>query len=86
MHGLSIYFMAYNFVLVYQRLWSAPAMVAGVMYRLWEMSDIVMLVDEAVPKRAGQVRIDGPELEQFIAKISILSSTLAIKRHGRACL
>ncbi len=46
MHALSIYFMHYNFVRIHQTVRVTPAMEAGVTDRLWDLSDIVRIVDE----------------------------------------
>ena len=46
MHALSIYFMHYNFVRIHQTLRCTPAMQAGMTDRLWDLSDIVAVVDE----------------------------------------
>jgi IS1 family transposase len=46
MHALSIYFMHYNFVRIHQTLRVTPAMEAGVTDRLWDLTDIVRIVDE----------------------------------------
>jgi IS1 family transposase len=46
MHALSIYFMHYNFVRIHQTLRCTPAMQAGVTDRLWDLNDIVAIVDE----------------------------------------
>jgi IS1 family transposase len=46
MHALSIYFMHYNFVRIHQTLRCTPAMEAGVTEKLWNLSDIVRIVDE----------------------------------------
>jgi len=45
-HALSIYFMHYNFVRIHQSLRVTPAMEAGVTDRLWDLTDIVRIVDE----------------------------------------
>ena len=42
--------MYYNFVRIHQSLRVTPAMAAGVTDRLWEMSDIVALLEAAEPK------------------------------------
>ncbi len=44
-HALALYFMWYNFVRIHKTLRVTPAMAAGVTDRLWEMADIVALVD-----------------------------------------
>jgi hypothetical protein len=45
--------MFYNFVRIHSTVWMSPAMAAGISDRLWEMSDIVALIDarEEAPKR-----------------------------------
>jgi hypothetical protein len=45
-HAISIYFMHYNFVRIHQSLRVTPAMAASVTDRLWELEDIVRVVDE----------------------------------------
>ena len=45
-HALALYFMWYNFVRIHATLRVTPAMAAGVTDRLWEMADIVALVDQ----------------------------------------
>jgi IS1 family transposase len=45
-HALSIYFMHYNFVRIHQTLRVTPAMEAGVTDRLWDLTDLVGIVDE----------------------------------------
>ena len=44
-YALAIYFMHYNFVRIHQTTRVTPAMAAGVTKRLWELEDIVRLVD-----------------------------------------
>ncbi len=45
-HAISIYFTHYKFDRIHQSLRVIPAMAAGVTDRLWEMTDIVRIVDE----------------------------------------
>jgi hypothetical protein len=47
--------MYYNFVRIHKTLRVTPAMAAGVTDRLWDIADIVMLVEdaEAAPKPRG---------------------------------
>jgi IS1 family transposase len=45
-HSVSLYFMHYNFVRIHQTLRVTPAMAAGVTDRLWELTDLVRIVDE----------------------------------------
>ena len=48
-HSVALHFMHYNFVKVHQSLRITPAMAAGVTDRLWEIEDLVGLL-EAVEK------------------------------------
>jgi hypothetical protein len=45
-HALSIYFMHNNFLRIHQTLRCTPAMQAVVTDRLWDMADIVQVVEE----------------------------------------
>ena len=49
-HALALYFVWYNFVRIHTSLRVTPAMAAGVTGKLWEMKDIVDLIDAAGPK------------------------------------
>jgi hypothetical protein len=44
-HALALYFMFYNFRRIHKTLKVSPAMVAGVTDKLWNMEDIVALID-----------------------------------------
>jgi hypothetical protein len=44
-HMLALFFCYYNFAKIHQTLRCTPAMEAGVSTRVWEMSDIVALID-----------------------------------------
>jgi len=44
-HHLAIYFLFYNFARVHSTLRMSPAMAAGIETRLWEMEDVVRLLD-----------------------------------------
>ena len=48
-HYVSLHFMVYNFVRIHQTLKVSPEMEAGVMDRLWEISDIVAMMEAAAP-------------------------------------
>ena len=48
-NSVALHFMYYNFVKVHQSLRLTPAMAAGVTDRLWEIEDLVGLI-EAVDK------------------------------------
>ena len=45
-HMMAIYFMHYNFVRIHQTLKISPAMAAGVTDKLWEMSDMVKVLED----------------------------------------
>jgi len=51
-HAMALHFMYYNFVRIHKTLRTTPAMAAGVTKRLWEMSDIVEILEawEACPR------------------------------------
>lgn len=51
-HSIAIHFMFYNFVRQHQTLRISPAMAAGVTDRLWELADIVAMIDAAAPTPA----------------------------------
>jgi IS1 family transposase len=50
-HALALYFAWYNFVRTHKAHKLSPAMAAGLTDRLWEMADIVRLVDEYESRR-----------------------------------
>ena len=45
-HMMAIYFMHYNFVRIHKTLKITPAMAAGVTPKLWEMSDMVKVLQD----------------------------------------
>lgn len=45
MHAISFYFMVYNFVKIHKSIKTTPAMAAGVTDFLWDMEDIVLMMD-----------------------------------------
>ena len=45
-HMMAIYFMHYNFVRIHQTLRVTPAMAAGVTPKLWEMSDLMKVLED----------------------------------------
>ena len=49
-HSIAIHFMFYNFARIHQTLRVSPAMAAGVTGKLWELGDIVAMIDAAAPK------------------------------------
>jgi IS1 family transposase len=44
-HAMALHFMYYNFVRIHQTLRTTPAMAAGVTKRLWEIGDIVEMLE-----------------------------------------
>ena len=44
-HALALYFMYYNFARIHSTLRMTPAMAAGVSNHIWEMEEIVALLD-----------------------------------------
>ena len=53
-HMMAIYFMHYNFVRIHQTLKVTPAMAAGVTGKLWEMSDMVKVLEDWEARRARE--------------------------------
>ena len=49
-HSVALHFMYYNFCRIHRTLKITPAMAAGVTERLWEIGDIVKLIEAAEPK------------------------------------
>lgn len=49
-HSMALFTTYYNFVRIHKTLRVTPAMAAGVTDRLWEVSDIVALLEAAEPK------------------------------------
>ena len=64
-HAVAVHFMHYNFCRIHQTLKVTPAMEAGVADRLWNVDDIVDLVDAAAPKptrpKTYRKRINGQD-------------------------
>jgi hypothetical protein len=50
-YALAIYFMHYDFVRIHQTIECSPAMAAGVAKELWEIEDIVRIVDQWEARR-----------------------------------
>jgi len=44
-HAVALYFMHYNFAKIHTTLRITPVMAAGVTTKLWELEDIVALID-----------------------------------------
>jgi hypothetical protein len=44
-HAMALHFMYYNFVRIHKTLRTTPAMTAGVTKRLWEIGDIVDVLE-----------------------------------------
>ena len=44
-HSVALHFMYYNFARIHQSLRTTPAMAAGVTDRLWDIEDMVKLLD-----------------------------------------
>jgi IS1 family transposase len=57
-HALALYFVWYNFARIHTSLRVSPAMAAGVTERLWDMTDIVALIDANEPpsKKRGSYK------------------------------
>lgn len=65
--AVALHVMFYNFTRIHSTLRVSPAMAAGVSDRLWDMSDIVALIDarEEAPKRPATYRKRGEEATEI---------------------
>ncbi len=68
MAALALHFMFYNFVKIHGTLRTSPAMAAGVTDRLWEMSDIVKLVEQAEQESSDNAYGSGGTGKRTLAK------------------
>lgn len=53
-HAVALHFMYYNFVRIHKTLRMTPAMAAGVTDKLWEVSDIVQVLEDWEIERANK--------------------------------
>lgn len=51
-NAIALHFAYYNFVRIHKTLRTSPAMAAGVTDKLWEMADLVAVIEAAEPKAA----------------------------------
>ena len=51
-HAVALHMMAYNFVRIHGSLRCTPAMAAGVSKRVWEIGDIVTVIEEWEARQA----------------------------------
>jgi hypothetical protein len=51
-HALALYFMYYNFCRIHESLRVTPAMEAGITDHVWEISEIIFLLDNPIMKAA----------------------------------
>lgn len=65
-YAVALHFLYYNFVKVHQTLRVTPAMAAGLTDRLWDISDIIALVDakEDAPKKRGPYKKRNQEISK----------------------
>ena len=54
-HAVALHFMYYNFCRIHKTLRCSPAMAAGVTDRLWEITDMVLVLDEWEANRVKDV-------------------------------
>jgi IS1 family transposase len=57
-HAMSLHFLYYNFVRIHKTLRTSPAMAAGVAKRLWEMTDVVEMLEAWEATQVRQERRD----------------------------
>ncbi len=70
-YAVALHFMYYNFVKMHKTLRCTPAMAAGISSRLWEVSDIVALVEKTeasvTPKTRGTYKPRQPKTAKVIS-------------------
>ena len=68
-HAIALHVMFYNFVRIHKTLRVTPAMAAGLTDQLWEMKDIVALIDarEGPPKKRGPYKSRQPGADAEIS-------------------
>ncbi|MBB4252994.1 helix-turn-helix domain-containing protein [Rhizobium sp. BK008] len=59
-YAVALHFMHYNFVRIHKSLRMTPAMAAGITDKLWEVSDIVALIEANEARRATLSRSGAP--------------------------
>jgi IS1 family transposase len=65
MYSIALHFMYYNFVKMHETLQATPAMKAGLANRLWDISDLVAIIDanEKAPKKRGSYKKRHPKTQ-----------------------
>lgn len=63
-NAVALHFMYYNFVRIHKTLRVTPAMAAGVTDKLWEIADIVALIEA---KEAKNPMVRGPYKKRMVA-------------------
>ena len=56
-HSVAIHFMHYNFVRIHQSLRVTPAMAAGVTTKLWDLVDMVWVIEDWEARRDGTLLV-----------------------------
>jgi len=50
---VSLHFLYYNFVRIHQKLRVTPAMAAGIVHRLWDVEDMVLVLEKYEQKNSN---------------------------------
>ena len=67
-HSVALHFMYYNFVKIHQSLRMTPAQAAGVTGRLWEVADLVELLEGSLMPDKGWIRKHDNDWESFVCE------------------
>jgi len=68
--AVSLYFMYYNFVRIHTTLRVTPAMAAGVTERLWDINDVIGLLEEYRAELAEEKKVENRRrIEQSYSQI-----------------
>src|ERR1700691_133301 len=75
--AVALHSMYYNFVRLHQTLKVSPAMAAGVTDRLWEMTDVVDVLDAFEAKRKRKPKVDFEIVEWAVTGGFFIRATFA---------
>jgi hypothetical protein len=79
-HAVALHFAYYNFVCIHKTLRMTPAMAAGVTDKLWEMADLVAVVEaaEEAPKKARALQEAKLRFSGAFMKKKLLGTALGL--------
>ena len=85
-YAVALHMMFYNFVRMHKTLRCSPAMAAGVTTKLWDMSDVVALIEEAEDRKPEAPLMAAEQYEEIAVAVEILTWMAAAFGCGAALL